>query len=81
MESSTAHNLEYNLEKVPQYVYENRRRVVAAVFLAVIATFSNAFSKNGTGWPLMPTFGFFLIMTVGPLAIGKLLNIMGERNV
>ncbi len=29
----------------------------------------------------MPTFGFFLIMTVGPLAIGKLLNIMGEHNV
>jgi len=69
------------LEKVPQYVYENRRRVVAAVFLAVIATFSNAFSNNGTGWPLLPTFGFFLIMTAGPLAIGKLLNIVGEHNV
>jgi len=71
----------HNLEKVPQHVYEDRRRVVAAVFLAVIATFSNAFSNNGTGWPLLPTFGFFLIMTAGPLAIGKLLNIVGEHNV
>lgn len=78
MESQTAHNLEHSLDKVPPEVYEDRRQIVAALLLTVIATVADTFSSNGTGWPFIPTLGFFLIMTTGPLAIAKLLNIVGE---
>ena len=70
----------HSLEKVPRKVYEDRRRVVAALLLTVIATVADAFSSNGTGWPFLPTLGFFFIMTTGPLAIAKLLNIVGEAH-
>lgn len=73
--------MEHNLEKVPNYVYQDRRRLVSAGFLTVIASIFNSFSEHGTGWPFLVTFGFFFILTTGPLMLGKLLDILGGQDV
>ena len=67
------------LAKVPNYVYQDRRRVVIALFLTVFATVSDSLSKHGTGWPILVSFGFFSVLTTAPLTLEKLLDRLSKN--
>lgn len=59
-------------------VYRERRRATAAILIAVFATLLDALSNKGSGWSIPQAFGFFLVLTVGPLALVRVLDTLIE---
>lgn len=52
-------------------IYRERRRTVSAFLIAAIATLLDALSSKGSGWPVIQSFGFFLVLANGPLVLVK----------
>jgi hypothetical protein len=62
------------LDALPEHIYQERRRIVIALSLSLLASITDALAKNGTGWPVLASFGFFTILTTAPLTLGKLVD-------
>lgn len=56
-------------------IYRERRRTAAAVLIAVIATFFDALSNKGSGWPVIQAFALFFILASGPLVFTRVLDV------
>ena len=52
-------------------IYRERRRTVSAFLIAAIATLLDALSSKGSGWPVIQSFCFFLVLANGPLVLVK----------
>lgn len=66
------------MKKTSEYHYHERRRVAAALCLSVLVTIGDISAENGTRLPIVSAFGFFLVLTTGPLALGKLLDVIAN---
>lgn len=61
-------------------VYRERRRAAAAVLIAALATLLDAISNKGSGWPVLQTFGLFLVLASGPLVITRVIDTFIEED-
>lgn len=66
------------MKKLPESVYQERRRIASAFCLSALATIGDISAENGTGLPALSAFGFFVILTTGPLALGRLLDVIAN---
>lgn len=66
------------MKKRPEYVYQERRRIASALCISVLAVIGDVSAENGTGLPVLSAFGFFFILTTGPLVLGKVLDLIAE---
>jgi hypothetical protein len=62
------------LDTLPEHIYQDRRRTAIALSLSLVASITDAFSKHGTGWPIVVSFGFFTVLTIAPLTLGKFVD-------
>lgn len=64
--------------RLPESVYQERRRIVSAIALTVMATVGDVSAENGTGLPVLSSLGFFFVLTTGPLVLGRVLDFIAN---
>lgn len=64
--------------RLPEAVYQERRRIASAIALTVMATIGDVSAENGTGLPVLSSLGFFFVLTTGPLVLGRILDFIAS---
>lgn len=59
--------------------YRDRRRAASALLIAVVATLLDALSNKGSGWSPVHAFGFFLVLSAGPLVIVRIADVLFDE--
>lgn len=66
------------MANLPKSTYQERRRIVAALLMTCLATLGDISAENGSGLPIISAFGFYFVLTAGPLVIGRVLDIIAD---